>query len=323
MRRAERVLQATVAAFEAAFPGRIRSCYVKGSHADQSEVAASDVDALIVFKDAFVSEEERRHAEIVMLRCVEQSEIELDLAIDDERGLERGAWPTLKMGSVLFSGEDIRDQLPLISLEEWTRDRMHSSLWRTVHLCQRAPIIRYPLQYPDPEGEFYGYDRRKLRLANGEEVHCTRDLIRLVGWSATAILAFKAGQYVARKSDCHTLYRRYYADEWADLLEDIYTLCRGRWNYLIPDRPEERRRLREICAHTLGFENHFLQIYREFALALLSADDERGKLQMLEAFQYFFYKDEAIVQALKALRDGSPAIRMNVLLVAKKWNISI
>ncbi|MBO0794941.1 MAG: nucleotidyltransferase domain-containing protein, partial [Ktedonobacteraceae bacterium] len=221
MSRVEDALQAVVEAFATAFAGRIRGCYVEGSYADGSEVTCSDVDMVVVFKDGFVGDKERRQAEAVGQRCVAESAVELDLVIEDEYGLRRGAWPTLKLGSILLYGEDIRDGLQLIPLVEWTRDRMHSSLWRTAHLCGRSSVMM-PLDYPDPQGEFYGYDQRKMRLAGGEEVQGTRDLIRLVSWSATAILGCRAGQYVARKSDCHTLYRRYIADEWAGLLEDIY-----------------------------------------------------------------------------------------------------
>ena len=295
------ILQSIIEIFETTFPQRIRAHYVEGSYADASSVATSDIDVLLVFKDRFEDGEVQRVEELAR-QCEDEAKLELDIEWVDEQSLVRGVSPTLKFGSSFIYGEDIRNALSLISIEEWTRDRMHSSLWRTVHLCNRPPIIRYPLSYPNPQGEFYGYDARMLQLPNGQEVHCTRDLIRLVGWAATAMIAFKAGRYVARKSECHKMYQAYFNDEWGQLLQDIYELCRGKWNYLIPDDLKEREQLRAICERTLGFENHFLQVYKEFVLAELSNTDPKGVLQTLAVLQRIDYQDEEILTAIRQAR---------------------
>ncbi|HEX4203871.1 MAG TPA: hypothetical protein VHZ51_06675 [Ktedonobacteraceae bacterium] len=294
------LLKQVIVSFEEAFPGRVCSCFVEGSYADKSGVATSDIDLLLVFRARFLAGEQAK-AEALADDCAKASTLELDIDVADEATLQGGIWPTLKLSSLLVYGEDMRAQLPLISLPEWTRDRMHSSLWRTVHLCHRSPILTYTLSYPDPSGEFYGYDRRTICLPDGREVNCTRDLIRLVGWSATAILAFQKGQYVSRKRDCHKLYRTYIGDEWTMLLEDIYYLCRGRWNYLIPTDPAERARLRAICQRTLGFENHFLRIYKQFLLQELNSADEQGRRQALAVKKYVTYQDADIAAAIAAL----------------------
>ena len=44
----------------------------------------------------------------------------------------------------------------------------------------------------------------------------------------------------------------------------------------IPAAQEERAQLRAICARTLGFENHFLALYRHYALSELHGDDSLG-----------------------------------------------
>lgn len=248
------------------FPDRIHSYYVEGSYANNSHIATSDIDLLIVFREDFVDAQEVTEAHALALRCASQYGIELDPVILNQNILSRGVSPGFKMGSVLLYGPDIRPETPLVSLNEWMRDRMHTSYWRTGHLFNRGGVVTSPITYPDPSGEFYGYDARKLRLPDGQEVNCTRDLIRLVGWSATAIIAFKAGRYVARKSDCHRIYQECFQDEWGQLLQDIYDYCRSRWNYLIPEACEERERLRTICERTLAFENHFLRVYQEFLL---------------------------------------------------------
>ena len=295
---ANAVLQKIIERFEANFPQRVRAYYIQGSYADASNVTTSDLDTLLIYKDRFEGNE-LQNAEELAKKCEAESTLELDIECVDEQSLANGVSPTLKVGSSFIYGEDIRDALPLIPLEEWTRDRMHSSLWRTVHLCNRPSIIRYPLTYPDPQGEFYGYDARTLRLLNKQEVRCTRDLIRLVGWSATAMIAFKSGRYVARKSECHKMYQACFDNEWGELLQDIYELCRGEWNYLIPDNLEERKRLRAICERTLDFENHFLQVYKKFILTELCSADLNGVQQALSVLQRIAYQDEEIFTAIR------------------------
>src|SRR5262249_40637336 len=59
------------------------------------------------------------------------------------------------------------------------------------------------------------------------------------------------------------------ADEWSSLLEDIYSLCRGHWSYLIPGDSVERGQLRALCAKTLAFEEAFLVVYTRYLIAEL------------------------------------------------------
>lgn len=283
-----------------AFPGRVRTCYVDGSYADGSGVATSDVDLTLVFSGAFRDDEERQRAEALCEYCTLLSSVELDARVADEEGLRRGVSPSLKLAATLVYGEDMRDGVPLVSIEQWTRDRMHSSYWRVAHLFGRPLPLRYPVDYPDPNAEFYGYDRRTVRLAGGREAPSTRDLIRLVGWAATALIARKAGRYVARKRDCHVLYRELIGGEHAGLLDDLYALCRGRWQYLIPDDPAERRGLRDICARTLAFENDFLLEYRAFLLGELRGADAEGRRMALEALERAPLADEEVAAAARA-----------------------
>ena len=154
---------------------------------------------------------------------------------------------------------------------------MHSSYYRLGSLFGRTAPVRSPLAYPDPAGEFFGYDRRPVRLADGSVEPSTRDLIRATGWAATALIAWRAGRYVARKSECHHVYQEMIGDEWAPLLTAIYENCRQRWNYRIPTELADRAHLRHLCARTLDFENAFLTTYRTYLLDELRSADADGR----------------------------------------------
>ncbi len=297
--RVDQALRAIVAIYESAFPGRLRAYYVEGSFGDGSGLATSDLDLTLVFRDAFADAAEQTRAATLLAACAELSAVELDGKVHDEAELRRGVWPQLKYGVRLVYGEECREAAPLIPLDQWTRDRMHTSYWRAVNLFGRPHAVRLPLGYPDPADEFLGYARRMLRLPGGDEVPCTRDLIRHTGWAATALIAWRTGEYVARKRDCHRMYRELIGDEHAALLDDIYDYCRQRWHYLIPNAPGERRRLRSICERTLAFENAFLEAYRDFLLAELRGNDDTGRREALAVLARLPFVDVEIEAALR------------------------
>jgi hypothetical protein len=276
------LLREIVARFEAAFRGRVRGYYVIGSYSDASSLSTSDLDLDIVFKSRFESADERERARDLCATLQAQTEIELDLDIGDEEGLRGGFSPNLKLAGPCVYGEDIRDQYPLLPLVAWTRDRMHSSYYRLGSLFGRTAPVHAPPTYPDPAGVFFGYDRLRIRLADGSLARGTRDLIRATVWAATALIALRVGRYVARKSECHRVYQEVIGDEWTPLLTPlltaIYENCRQRWNYRIPTEPADRALLRHLCERTLDCENAFLAAYKIYLLGeLRSADAERRR----------------------------------------------
>lgn len=317
----DEALRLVVAAFEACFPRRIRAYYVHGSHADRTGLAANDVDLTIVFKGRFSAEAERAAIARSREACARQAAVELDFEIVDEEDLARGVYPDLKLGGRCVWGEDRRDQWPLISLATWTRERMHAAYWLIVNVFGRPPVVDGPLAFPDPAAEFYGYTRRTIRLPDGSEPASTRDLIRVTGWAATALLALRAGRYVARKRDCHLTYQRFIGDEWAPLLAAIYDRCRGEWGYLLPADPVGRQVLHAICARTLAFENHFMAVYRDFLLAELRASDPAARLTAVQSLGRIHYRDEAIRQVVQPLvTDGDAGLRTAAAEVLARYD---
>ena len=244
------VVREVIAQFLTALPDRLRAVYVLGSYADASAVPTSDLDLELIVAGS-LRESEHERIQSLLAAWTSQADSELDIAIKEEAGLRAGVSPTLKLGSRLLWGDDVCESLPLIPLTIWTRDRMHTSYWRLAGLFSRPTPLIMPLDYPDPHDEFYGYTRRLTHLPDGRLTPGTRDLMRAVGWMATALLAFQAGQYVATKRACATMYREHIGDEWATLLDDMAAWVRGAWQYRIPDRPRGTRPpARDLRTHT-------------------------------------------------------------------------
>lgn len=277
------VVREVIARFLIALPDRLCAVYVLGSYADASAVPTSDLDLVFIVAGSF-REGERTRIQAMVAECASQTAGEVDIEVEDEAELRAGVSPTLKSGGRLLWGDDVCERLPLMPLTIWTRDRMHTSYWRLAGLFSRPLPLAMPLNYPDSDDEFYGYARRLTHLPGGELAPGTRDLMRAVGWMATALLAYQTGQYVATKRACATMYREHIGGEWATLLDDLAKWVRGAWQYRIPTSPEDRVRLRALCARTLGFENHFLALYRRYALAELRGDNPEGRQQALQAF---------------------------------------
>jgi hypothetical protein len=306
--RVDQALQTAIRHFETTFPGRVSGYYVEGSYATGTGIATSDLDLSIVFRGHFADEAERASARAMVEQCASESPVEFDASVLDEASLCKGASPQFKLGSTLVYGEDIRDQIPLIPIEVWTRDRMHAAYWLMVNIFNRPKVLRLPLGFPNPNDEWRGYASRKVRLPDGTEVPSTRNLIRSTGWAATALLALHAKRYITSKRECHMIYRAVINDEWATLFEDMYLYCREHWQYLLPQTEEGRQRLRTMCERTLAFENHFLGVYKNYLLAQISSADEASITHALWVLGQITFDDAEVQNAVRALRRPFPLV---------------
>lgn len=274
--RADEALRALVAACNATLPGRLRSVYATGSYGDETALASSDLDVTLVVAGRLTAKE-RALAEGAVAGVARECGIELDATVAGEEDLARGVPPLLKLGGRCVWGEDRRDAMPLVPIERWARERMHAASWLIVNIFGRPVPVSLPLHYPAASEEFFGYTRRTARLPDGRDVPSTRDLIRVTGWAATALVALHGRAYIARKREMPAAYRQYIGDEHSALHEDIASWCRERWAYLIPDDAPSRAHLRDLCARALAFENRFLREYREWVLGELRSPDSNAR----------------------------------------------
>ena len=298
----DEVIIAFIAIFEAAMPGYIQAYYLMGSRANRTEVVNSDLDLIVICKD----KTEQKRVQLIADGCTRLSARELDISIKNTADLVKGVSPIVKVNRFLY-GENVLERTPLISPQEWTRDRMYASYWLLISIFDRPKMVCWPIGYPDAQDEFYGYVNRTVLTADKEERSSTRNLIRVTGWMATARIALEAEQYVTNKYECYTMYRQWIGDEWVAFLESTYALCRGRWNYLVPDSSSERAHLRSICAQTLAWENHFLQVFKTFLLAELQDENNPEMERITWLMGEIPYYDSEIQAALQKRYDTAPS----------------
>jgi hypothetical protein len=294
----DHVLSHIVERYEAHFPGRIRACYLTGSYAEGNAVEWSDIDVYVLFKDAFVSEEEAAQAEQLGHTLAPLTPLRLDLHAGSEQSLDslpgflRAA---VKQTSVLLYGEDTRERMSLPGREDYTRDATAVALQFLLELHQ-VEHITYPLAYPDPDGVFFGYDQLQV-LSDSSDRASARPGIRLLVESAcrmgTALLAFKTDCSVSTKRESAQTYRERINDEWAPFLEAMFEKGKLCWSYNLPEQIEERAQLRVLCERMLPFENHYLRAYRAYLLAQLGSHNEAARQCAVQGLKQVMYPDEA------------------------------
>lgn len=265
------VLQATVNLFEATFPSQIRGYYLWGSYATATALPKSDIDLAIVFKLP-PDHVQLARAKQVIEACNALSPIELHLFLENETTLLRFGSPFVKRISCPIYGEDIREDMPEMDINLWRHLTIHRLLWFQANVL-RAPLAEftYPFTYPDPEGEYYGYDRSDTLQPQSptlrqQPVNGTEPLVRTIGLSAAVLVALQKGEVVASKADAASTYCRVIGDSWAPFVEHVFRTCRDDWQYALPATAREKQLLRGICEKALAFENHCLEVCKHFFL---------------------------------------------------------
>jgi hypothetical protein len=305
----DRILQGVIGVFEQAFPERVRGYYLRGSHRNGSSVPNSDLDLYVIFKEDFRDPMEMQKAVKLCESCALISPMLLEIAPGGEVHLGRvelsGLTLNFKRSTQFLYGEDIRDKITAPSSETWIRWAMHSPLSSFIEERPHLDVLVFPLDYPAPEAEFYGYDRQTLPCSDSGEQPSTKWLVATNCWLATALVALRTGRYVGSKREAVEMYKAEIGDEWTDFIEQAYD-CRGQWHYLIPIEKVDRQALRHLCQRALGFGNHFLDIYQDFLLRELHHDQSEAQLPALRSLKRIVYpQNQEITDAVNRLQQSS------------------
>ncbi len=318
--RLDDLLRGLIALFENTFPTRIRSYYLGGSYSDGTAVGhnqspnSSDVDLFVIFRGT-ITEDEQASFQRLVAECRRDMPIQIDAhayAEDDLlRKSGRDATQTsflnalIRVAGVLIYGDDLSSDLPSVPFSRYVLDVIESGIFHIGIPRQREKLayplvtpLAPPLIYPDPSGEFYGYDEVPARP---DAPRGTRVFVALTAWIATLILALETGQYAAQKSQSIQLCKKYLpTDPRTQLAATIMDFCKGTWGYALPDRAEDRERLRELCREALALENEYLRIVHDYVLAQLQRGEAQEKRQAMRILQSVVYQDDEMTAAINA-----------------------
>lgn len=256
------ILRGTIGILETLFPGRIKAYYLHGSFFDHTGIATSDIDLFVVPRHKFTPEERAQLQRIMHFGALCSPFMVEMIAVDEENLLQNGHY-RIKEASTLLWGEDLRAHIPEQTLEQYLQFYARFPFIYISSMLRGTETLPDPLIYPQPQGEFYGYDQQLLPPEN-KKLHNIKKLVTGVCWAATILIAWQAGNFVPGKAASVQMYREYINDEWTAFIEELYERGNRQWHYLVPQEPAERQRLRELCAQTLAFEKHYLDRYKAY-----------------------------------------------------------
>ncbi|GHO89208.1 nucleotidyltransferase domain-containing protein [Dictyobacter formicarum] len=284
---------------ETTFPGQVKAYYLFGSYADGSGRMTSDIDFCLVPRDRFVAEAYKK-VQHIRDTCALSYPIMVDMIVLDEPLLLKEGHFRIKSASSFLWGEDLRANMPEQTFDYYVRKYTNAPLSYMLQVLRHIDTATFPLSYPDPTAEFYGYDQPYFPPRNGARRNI-KGLVSSVCWAASILIAWQAGKTVEAKSASVKMYRDLIHDAWTPFLEEMYEYGSKKWAYLVPNGEEDRLRLRHLCARTLAFENHYLGLYRDYLLQQLQTSDCNATLVAAKQLQIIAYPDQKIVDALHSI----------------------
>lgn len=253
----------------------IRSIYLFGSYQDGTALDTSDID-LAVVTDGPSPDDLLAHLKSDVASAGIQG-VDL-IAFDYETLVQEGHF-RIERGSELRYGEDVRSLLPPTTLELYLRRYGTAPVNYMTTVLRCNDRITPPLDYPDADGEFFGYDRDTLP-PDGRPAHNVKAMVSCACWIATMTVGIQTGQMIAYTSESIRAYQSAIADEWTPLLTDIYATARQRWHYLVPHDPADSAHLRTLCRQMLSLERHYLDLYAAHLHSLKPASNPDAALML-------------------------------------------
>ena len=289
------------------FPGRILGYYAVGSYIDGTAVSTSDIDMGVVFYGDHLAGEVERFQQLIGY-CRSLCPIKLDIVTRSEHQLtiEHDYGAGFKFASTILYGVEIRDRMPPPPIEQYTFNVASGAFGVMQFIRQTDQPLTFPLDYPNPDDEFYGY-LFPVQTPSGDKLPGTQQILNNVLVGASATLAINGGHYMGQKSKIVPAYAEHIGDSWAAYFTAFYDLCRTHWEYLLPEDQADRHRLKAILRQTLDYENHYLKnVYRDYLLTNAHIGPEPIRVKCIEQLgRMIFPGDQAIHDLLQKLTSES------------------
>lgn len=250
----------------------LRSIYLTGSRAAAAEIATSDLDLCLVLAGR-VPMSARAPIRELVVEINRASPVSCDAVLVDEAQLEPGLTPYLQCRRLL-AGPDVLLGRPLLPKPGVMLHFATLGLYSVRAVRGHCKELPYPLTYPEPDGEFFGYDRFGVRLPGGGYRTGWSSLVNLVLTLATFRLAWLADVYTPAKRITVAEYPRHLPnDPWLDLVAGVASMRRWGGADAPPGAAADRARVAAWCEAAVRFENEFLDTVIEHLPEWLPADE--------------------------------------------------
>ncbi|MBV7329164.1 GNAT family N-acetyltransferase [Chloroflexi bacterium TSY] len=306
---ADTVLDEVITKFEQTFPERIQSYYLMGSYAEGVVTPTSDLDLVVLFHGNVTSDETER-AMALGEQCAQDSPIRLDIELADCNLTVRQR-VYFKQTAQLLYGQDVGNEVTLPPVADY----LHYVTWGPyrffVQIMRNCEVVSYPLRYPDPNDEFYGYAKVQMMDWYAPETkQGLKELVTSATRTARTVIALQGGHYSGSQEETLRLYRQYINDDWIVYLDGLYKQCKVAWRYEVPTDNADREQLRFLCSRTLDYENSYFARYRRYLLGLLQEQDIDIQIFAAEQLQKTVYMDvETEARLCDVDSTGQPALQ--------------
>ncbi len=246
------------------FDVKVLSIYVIGSYIDNAHIDTSDLDLVIVIDGEYDRMEKINNFFKIYSKGLFKTEIDLYVIdIKDVSGLTtadllmREGLINMLIASQLVYGEDVRDNINNLSQDKYVASTIETPqqfMCRVRGISKSTLLDKLSLLPPDKNDKYSGY----LKYGG------TKQILSLIGWIGTALIAIDSGVYIGKKSDVVPIYSSHIGDSWSSYLKMSFDLIRGTLAYGIPTSEDQKERLQEICLKLPEFERYYLYKYEQF-----------------------------------------------------------
>ena len=258
----DEVLNDLVGRVSNALPAERYGVYLMGSFATGEGDADSDIDAAIVWDAAGLPDFSDR----LMQNAIENARLlngprldPLPASVVFFRGhLLSAKLPGLLRASKLLAGSDLLSGVEMPTLAEHSRgleDRARH-LMRRVHGIAR---LGASVNLPAVEAPFFGYTRRLMPWHPPGVDEATCEMVELAAGLAAPMAVNLGADFITGKRDAVEKFVSVGAPPWSGFVDALYRRCRIDWRYRIPEGPDERAELSDLCLSLHALEGHFLQ----------------------------------------------------------------
>lgn len=247
------------------FPIPILSIYLIGSYIDNSYIETSDIDIMVVVENTdnkdikkinnFFNEYSKSLFKVeIDLYLVELDKIKV---LNVKSLLTREGVINMMLSGKLLFGKDIRNQINKLSLNKYINSTIETPqhfMCKIRGLDQKTKLTSDTITSPNSKDKYSGY----MQYGN------TKQILVLIGWICSAIVAMESKVYISKKSDVVSIYGSHIGDKWFPYVDKSFNLIREKLFYDLPITPQHKLCLQEICLELSEFEKYYLSKYEEY-----------------------------------------------------------